>query len=284
MADLFNVKLFKSYEINNFFNLFTKVEELQDILNVVALHGIMNKTFKILFYKTSADDGTEGSANYLLSEIFIGKNLFLSEVKSTFIHEIGHYAMFEVFNNNFKPYKIYDVNSRKAYELAIYECLDNIHKELFGIQNPIKYNSSYEFGTVIVIKKNEVSSSFYEYWKFPTDKTSFIDSFLEVYSYESYSKKNEHAEFIVRYEQGVAAGYGSDILQITQPLKNYLEEYVKPAMREYVYNHSMNHLLMSPLEKYINSKDQMKLDDSASFHNETCMVKEFDYDSHNAMF
>ncbi len=233
---VFGCKFFKSSEINNFFQPFEQYELLQDVLDVVALGFIDNPKFQIIFcdMEKAGEEKSLGAAGK--NDILISSSLRkLSDVQATFIHEAWHYAMKRVFDNDYSPYGKLNLQAKKAYEQAIYKCLANIYKLLFQEDNTVSYNSTYELGQAIVNRTSEV-------------ETDMVDSFLSVY--ENYPEKDEHSEFIVRYEQNIFAGYSSELYVVIQPLRDYIELYVKPEMREYIAHHPKEHLLKCPSEKY----------------------------------
>jgi hypothetical protein len=251
-----------------------KIEILQQMLDVIALETVINTRSHISIVSSIPNyapvvDAPETLGGYYMPKEYEVAFHYLTDknaLKATFIHELWHKAMYIVFDNKQNPYFNEDTSAKQVYEAAIFKTLNNFANFL-NVDTNIT-DSTYQYGSLIM------DNSWYnKCLKDPSIKETYketfeiINTFLPMYLGGKlfYVDEREHAEFIVRYEQLVAEGFSNESLEILTPLKEYIDIYVKPHMEEYVDNHPMRHLLISPVDGYIDFAGNIPM-------NATCAV------------
>jgi len=308
----------KSVGINYLLDSFRQTEELQDVLNVMALYSIEHSDFRILFGNIGSEMSSRGHSNYNGNEVAIKAPFALSSARGTLIHELWHYALHEIFQNNAYPYIEGDEVSKKAYEKAMYKCLENLYREMYPTKKLATFDSTHKFCLFIKSELNAFHDHRSKAWEDESanynkdehnvglwskikslfdslissahslfqednnvnmylshDTLSLILHSLICYQYDKYYNNmisSEHVEFVVRYEDRVAAGYDPEQLNLLQPLKAYIDIYVKPAMREYVDTHPSRHLLINHNDAYSNSNKDVANYTSESHFDGFCAV------------
>lgn len=264
----------------------SELSDLKEVLDIRALSMLKNDNINTLilnnFFINDKGNFVGGELSPDNDEIYVARTA-KSMFKGRLIHELGHSAINNVFNNDVKPYKINDQVSEHAYNMAITQCLKNFYKALYKTESP-DFENRFEFGKKLA--QGYFDNSMYGYIKktiqsnFGDQAVEFLDGLVDIYYtefydikeyvaiknflnvYQCYDADNEHAEFIVRYEELVASGFDNNSLKTLQPLKDYIDKFVKPEMQDFIATHEYNHLLLCPREKYI---DQIEED---SFVNE----------------
>lgn len=254
-------KIINSENFSNMLDSLEANETFKELLDIAAIHFINHPKSKFYLVNkmekyTGKDETHLGHYNADSNETILQMDLFVNDLKGTLIHEFGHLAMQDVFCNKYKPYFSKDKVSAKAYGIAIYKSLENIYKYLFHKESPV-FDTSYELGKAIIeyseylapdLLNPGINIIFED--KEIYQNHSFFNSFLYVYDTKSYEEKKEESEFIVRYEEQVASGAKKELLNLLKPLKEYMDNFVKPVMQDYIAHQPSSHMLICSLDEY----------------------------------
>lgn len=247
-----------------------KNPHLKEVLDITALNCIESKDYCIMVadnIKLHHPNNNYALGFHYNNKILLSNIKLTSAFKSLLIHESWHLAMSEIFKNSRNPYKEEDIEAKLFYKQSISNTLKNICETFYTI-NCSDFNNNYEFGKLL---SNQLFKMQFE--KFisssNTDKLIkeyyFLSKILSPYS-SSYEQEEEDSEFIVHYEEQVASGVSIEFLNILSPLKEYIDKFIKPAMRDYIDSHPMDHLLTRTPE------EPSKIEDIVYNENEVCLV------------
>lgn len=272
-------EIIQSSNFNKIFQSLTKTENFKEVLDIVALDIINNKSNKLLVEITTTEKGTLGSYSKYSNKVTITKDsIFEPNFKGTFIHELWHHVLTNVFNNESKPYFENDSKSHIAYKQAIYDSLTNIYREILN-EEPGFFNSSYELGKELSnkISDNIIWKEFFNSYSLKTaiQLYNFLNTITSVFN-NGYTSGDEEAEFIVRYEQLIASDTNQELLELLLPMKEYIDCFVKPVMHDYIDHHPQNHMLLS-----VGNDFEQKFGDDFIPVNGTCLAGAFEHFSYN---
>lgn len=165
-----------------------------------------------------------------LVQVKLPENFHFDTIIATIIHELTHFAVYEVFQNNSRPYRADDIATKTLYEHMI-----NATQERLQMRHSR-------------LKMQEDSC--------------FLNLIQQVF--ENYSPENIHSEIIVRVPQ-IAALTGEEqaiecLKQFPELLHFYLNQFI-PSLNAYLQNHKK----ALPRQKKEFKKSENALRKSATF-------------------
>lgn len=211
--------------ITDAFEVLNKIEEISAIFKIVA----ESKFFRIVFdfnrhtcnnIDPTTCRKTKGTSYFKSGYVYIGAKALLAEeekheVLGTLAHELTHYAMQLVYENNCKPYRPCDVARLKEFQTISLLCEFVKEKEskIFYVFN---YPEAHQHAELIVRvpqllavyarnaeKLNSICNTYRELFEFFRDKT-FVDL------------RNEHSLMMPKRETAEL----NDYLGVVQPMVN----------------------------------------------------------------